>query len=247
MERRIGLLASLSLVLATALSACGSPKPEAEADPAEAQEDDWMTTPRIFSVSTQGDGGVLVRGVAAPRARVILSGTDGPAVAAGADAQGRFELHVGAAATGQVLTPEIQIGQTATPGPQRLLVVGEGRQAAALLTDGGPSLRLTPGPALDALDGDGRGLIASGRADPGQKIVVRAGGMSAQAVADSRGRWVAPVATASDRGGDIEVDGTVFHYAGPGAPAAHAERAGEGWRITRGLSGSAYQTTWLPD
>src|SRR5690606_27030866 len=69
MERRIGLLASLSLVLATALSACGSPKPEAEADPAEAQEDDWMTTPRIFSVSTQGDGGVLVRGVAAPRAR----------------------------------------------------------------------------------------------------------------------------------------------------------------------------------
>ncbi len=28
---------------------------------------------------------------------------------------------------------------------------------------------------------------------------------------------------------------------------AHAERAGEGWRITRGMSGSAYQTTWLPD
>lgn len=246
MERRIGLRLSLSLALATALSACSPPENDAEGDAAEVQDADWMATPRITSVIPQGDGGVLVRGEAAPGARVILGGADGSAVAAGADAQGRFELHVGPSAVGQVLTPEIQIGQATTPGPQRLLVFGEAERSAALLTDGGASLRLTPGPVLDALDGDGRGLVASGHAAPGQKVVVRSGGGSAQAVADSRGRWVVAVAGAGDQASDIEVGGTTFHYPGPG-PAGRVERAGEGWRTTRQLSGAARQTTWLPD
>lgn len=244
MKRRIARLLSFSLALA-ALSACGAPQREAE--PAEAREGDWTATPGILSVAPQGDGGVLVRGVAAPGARVILSGMEGPAVAAGADARGRFELHVGDEAIGQVLIPEIQIGQTRTPGPQRLLVAGEGAGLAVLLTDGGPSVRLTPGPALDAVDGDGRGLIASGRAAPGRQVAVRAGSGSSQAVADSQGRWAAPLAAVGDQAVEIDVDGKSFHYPGPGRPGARAERAGAGWRITRPLSASAYQTTWLPD
>lgn len=249
MERRIGLRLSLSLALglATALSACGAPKSDAEADTAEVQDADWMATPRITSVLSQASGGVLVRGEAAPGARVILSGADGSAVAAAADAQGRFELHVGPAAVGQILTPEIQIGQAMTPGPQRLLVVGEGGRLAALLTDGGASLRLTAGPTLDALDGDGRGLIASGRADPGRKVAVQAGGGTAQGVADSHGRWSVVVPAVGDRASDIEVEGRIFRYPGPGTPTDRVERAGEGWRVTRQLSGAARQTTWFPD
>ena len=249
MERRIGLRLSLSLALglATALSACGSPKSDTEADAAEVQDGDWMATPRITSVLSQTSGGVLVRGEAAPGARVILGGTDGSVVAAAADARGRFELHVSPAAVGQILTPEIQIGQATTPGPERLLVVGGTGGLAALLTDGGASLRLTPGPTLDALDGDGRGLIASGRADPGKKVAVRAGGGTAHGVADSHGRWGVVVPVVGDRASDIEVEGRVFHYPGPGVSADRAERAGEGWRVTRQLSSAARQTTWFPD
>lgn len=240
---------SLSLALGAALSACGAPgQPETGAGPGSggAEDGDWMATPRITSVTSQSSGGVLVRGEAAPGARVILSG-GGAVMAAGSDARGRFELHVGASAVGQILTPEIQIGQSTTPGPQRLFLAGEGGALAALLTDGGPSLRLTPGPALDALDGDGRGLIASGRTAPGQKVVVRAGGGAAEAVADARGRWSAVVPVVGDRAAEVEVDGHVFRYPGPGAPAEQAERADGGWRTTRALSGAARQTTWFPD
>lgn len=237
---------SLSVALGLTLSACGAPRqPEAGAD--QAEDGDWIATPRITSVTPQASGGLLVRGEAAPGGRVILSGVDGAAMAAGSDAAGRFELHVGASAIGQVLTLEIQIGQATTPAPQRLLVAGEGGRLTALLTDGGPSLRLTPGPALDALDGDGRGLTASGRAAPGQRITVRAGGGAAEAVADARGRWIAVVPAVGDHSAEVEVDGRRFHYPGPGLPAARAERAGDGWRTTRILSGAARQTTWFPD
>lgn len=250
MKRRIGLLISLSLALGAALSACGAPgQPETGTGPGsdEAAEGDWMATPRITSVTSQSSGGVLVRGEAAPGARVILSGGGGAVMAAGSDARGRFELHVGASALGQILTPEIQIGQATTPGPQRLFLADEGGPLAALLTDGGPSLRLTQGPALDALDGDGRGLIASGRAAPGQKVVVRAGGGAAETVADARGRWNAVVPVVGDRAAEVDVDGRVFRYPGPSAPAEQVERAGGGWRTTRALSGEARQTTWFPD
>lgn len=247
MERRNALRLSLSLALATAVSACGAPKNEATTAAAEMREDDWAATPRIISVSSRPSGGVLVRGVAQPGARVILSGAEGTAVAAAADAQGRFEIQVDAVSAGHLLTPENQVGQITTPGPQRLLIAGDRAQIAALLTEGGPSLRLTPGPVLDVLDGDGGGLIASGRARPGQKVSIRAGGGAAEAMTDKQGRWSVLVPAMADRAGVLHVDGQAFDYPGPGAPSDHAERAGEGWRITRQLSSSARQTAWLPD
>ncbi|WP_240387246.1 hypothetical protein [Brevundimonas naejangsanensis] len=239
---------SLCLVLGPALSACRAPsRPDAGPEPAQAEDGVWMATPRIASVVPKAAGGALVRGEAAPGARVILSGGDGAAMAAGADSRGLFELHIGAAALGQVLTPEIQIGQSTTPGPQRLLLAGEGGELAALLIDGEPSLRLTPGPALDAVDGDGRGLTASGRAAPGERVAVRAGSDVVHAVTDARGRWIAVVPGVGDISVEIGVGGRAFRYPGPGAPADRAERAGGGWRVTRVLSGAARQTSWFPD
>ncbi|WP_427792710.1 hypothetical protein [Brevundimonas diminuta] len=247
MERRNALRLSLCLALAMVVSACGAPKNEATTDAAEMREDDWAPTPRILGVSPRTSGGVLVRGVAQPGARVILSGGEGSVVAAAADTQGHFEIQVDAASGGRLLTPENQVGQVTTPGPQQLLIAGERQELAALLTEGGASLRLTPGPALDALDGDGGGLIASGRARPGQTVAIRAGGGVAEVTADKQGRWSVLVPAMADRAGALDVDGQIFDYPGPGSPSGQAERAGDGWRITRRLSSSARQTTWLPD
>lgn len=206
-----------------------------------------MATPRIASVTPQAAGGALVRGEAAPGTRVILSGEDGAVMAAGADSRGLFELHVDASAIGQVLTPEIQIGQSTAQGPQRLILAGDGGDLAALLTDGEPSLRLTPGPALDAVDGDGRGLTASGRAAPGERVAVRAGSDVVHAMTDARGRWTTVVPGAGDHAVEIFVGERTFRYPGPGASTSRAERAGDGWRVTRSLSGDARQTSWFPD
>lgn len=238
---------SLGLAMGMALSGCGSPQDDAPTPPKETTEGDWAATPRINSVLPQPSGGALVRGVAVPGARVVLSGKEGPAVAVSADAQGLFELQVAATSIGGLLTPEIQIGQDTTPGPQQLLITGEDERLAVLLTQGGASLRLTPGPVLDVLDGDGRGLVASGRTKPGRQIVLRAGGGQAEAVADRTGRWTIVVPIIGDQAAVIQVDGHDFHYPGPGQPSDRAERAGQGWRITRQLSGVARQTSWLPD
>lgn len=248
MKRGIGFWACLGLALAPALSACRqAPEAPVTASADQAGEAVWLAAPRILSVTPQSGGGVLVRGEAAPGARVVLSGGTGAVMAASADASGRFELPVVADAIGQVLTPEIQIGQASTPGPQRLLLAGEPARLAALLTDGGASLRLTPGPALDALDGDGRGLLATGRAEPGRRVEIRAGGGVAEALADADGRWVAVVPVIGDQAAVVEAAGRAFRYPGPGPSINRAERAGEGWRVTRVLSGVARQTTWFPD
>src|SRR5690606_41682439 len=102
-------------------SGCCSPPQPPEA-PKQADQVNWSATPHTDNVTLQGSrqgSGVVVSGQAPPGARVILSNALGEAMAAGADSHGRFELPVGREALGHVLTPEIQIGQTPTPGPER--------------------------------------------------------------------------------------------------------------------------------
>lgn len=195
-----------------------------------------------------------MRGEASPGARVVLRGGQDLAFAAGADEAGRFELHVGDLPGTVILTPEVQIGQFPAPGPERLLLVGEGPPLAALLIEGGASRRLSRGPVLDSVDGDGQGLMVSGRAKPGSQVTVSAdGGAEIAAGADPTGRWAAALPNLSDRPASILVGGARFSYPGPGqadgggeAPG-RIERSGEGWRVTRSLSASARQTSWFPD
>lgn len=248
--RRLGgARLTLAACLGLTILGCSGPRPSAE-EPKNADQDNWAAAPHIDKVTLQGSGhgsGVLVSGQAPAGARVILSNALGQAMAAGADSQGRFELPVGREALGHVLTPEIQIGQTPTPGPERLFLAGDSAIVAALLIDGGPSRRLTDGPTLDAVDGDGRALLASGRASPGQRVEVRSEGETAVAVADEAGRWTAPLARVGDRSVQIEVGGERYAYPGPGPATGRAERAGLGWRVTRSLSDAARQTSWFPD
>ncbi|WP_278068996.1 hypothetical protein [Brevundimonas sanguinis] len=242
---RGGLKLSLATCLGLTIVGCSGPRQPME-EPNQADQDNWAAAPHIDKVTLQGSG-VVVSGQAPAGARVILSNALGQAMAAGADSQGRFELRVGREALGHVLTPEIQIGQTPTPGPERLFLAGDGAIVAALLIDGGPSRRLTDGPALDAVDGDGRALLASGRSTPGQRVEVKSEGETAVAVADEAGLWTASLSRAGDRAVQIEVGGERYAYPGPGPATGRAERAGQGWRVTRALSDAARQTSWFPD
>ncbi len=245
MKRRI-VIAGIGAALA--LAGCKAPVERADADEARL-EGGWTASARITAVERQG-GGLIVRGDAPPGARVVLRGDQDTAYAAGADASGRFEMHILDLSSVMLLRPEVQTGQFPASGPERLLVAGDGEALAALVIEGGPSRRLSAGPALDSVDGDGRGLVAAGRARPGATVSVSAyGGAVAQAVANADGRWATAVSNVGDRPVTIRVDGEAFDYPGPSEVPGEASfaRSAAGWRLTRRLSAAAWQTSWFPD
>ncbi|HEY1072333.1 hypothetical protein [Brevundimonas sp.] len=213
------------------------------------QDGGWTAAPRIRAVEREG-AGLIVHGEAPPGARVVLRGGQDAAFAAGADAFGRFDVRVGAPSSPMLLTPEVQIGQFTAPGPERLMLVGKGTLFAAMLVEGGASRRLSAGPALDSVDGDGRGVLVSGRAAPGARLTVSGGGGAAVEVSvDPSGRWTAALTNIGDHPTSIHVGDRSFAYPGPAGEEAvgRIERAGAGWRLTRALSSSARQTSWFPD
>lgn len=229
---------------------CSQPSGSPSGDRVE-RDSGWIQPPRIEAVRAT-NGGLAVTGTAPPGARVVLRGQHGAAFAAGADAGGQFEVRVDLPSAALLLTPEVQRGQTATPASDQLLLPEGGRGATALLAAGGASRRLDPGPALDAVDGDGRGLVASGRAQPAQVVLVGlAGGGAAQIRAGPDGRWTAVLPGARDQPTAVRVGAAVFAYPGPGAAPVEGqvriERAGQGVRVMRSLSSTARQTSWFPD
>ena len=245
MKRRI-VVAGLGAALV--LAGCKAPVEPAGGGESP-QDGGWTATPRISTVEIQGEG-LVIRGDASPGARVVLRGDQDVAFAAAADRAGRFELRVATLPSAVLLTPEVQIGQLPTPGPEQLVLADEGRLLAALLIEGGASRRLSRGPILDSVDGDGRGLVVSGRAGAGVKVAVSADGGAVQEVtADEQGRWVAALTGVGDRPASIAAGEKAFAYPGPAAEDGlnRVARAGAGWRVTRALSASARQTSWFPD
>ena len=242
------LSAALALPVAgaLALAACG-PAETRKAGDETVQGAAWLTPPVITGVEQRADG-LIVRGDAAPGARVVLRTSETAGFAASADRAGRFEIQMPSPGAALILIPEIQTGQSQTPGREQLLLIGGGTPLSALLSDGGASRRLGLAPALDAVDGDGRGLVVSGRAEPGAEVTVTAGGVVVHAVAGDDRRWTAGLSGVGDRPLDIKVGDGVFDYPGPAGQAdGQAARVGKGWRLTRALSPSARQTSWFPD
>lgn len=210
----------------------------------------WTQVPRIEGVSLKGRH-ALIRGFAASEDRVVLRGDEGETYAVGADSQGRFELAITLPDESVVLIPEVQQGQDGVQGPQRLVILPD-VDLAVIQTDGGGSARLTPGPALDAIDNDGQVLVASGRGQPGQRvrISVRDRFETEVRVGDDR-RWSTVLAGVSNQAFAVSVDDEVFNYPGPGdvledEQNQHLELVGSGWRLTRRLDERAFLVSWFP-
>ncbi|WP_077355646.1 hypothetical protein [Brevundimonas sp. LM2] len=206
--------------------------------------DGWASSPRVEGVIRTG-GMLVVGGRTEPLGRVVLTGADGVAYAAGADAGGRFDVRIPAWTQDVVLDVKAQVGQIAYPAPYRLLVAADPRGPIALLAIGAPTRRLGPAPALDAIDTDGRATLLSGRSAPQSEVSV--GMAQGRPVAtDAMGRWTTSVSGAA--GAPVQVGNATFE---PPPLSLDGEtrlrRLGGGWVIAWGGAGGARQTTWFPD
>ncbi len=248
MKRWIVAKAALSTALvlvAPTLSACSEKKDAAVAsEPGAPVESPWTQPPMVDAARREG-GQVVVRGAAAPNARVVLRAGDGAAVAVSADAAGRFELRAPLTPGDMRLRPEVQIGEDAAPSPETLVLLQGGAGPIVLIAAGEPTTRLDGRGRLDAVDSDGAVLIVSGRAN-GPPPEVTINGRRAPVLSRTGGSWRA---TAPDGGAaSIVVDGERFDYPGVGSQADfQSQRAGDGWRLTWPTGPSGRQTTWLPD
>ena len=251
MKRAMFGKAAIAILLCVGNAACSPPAPAAaEQDRVPAAVGGWNRPPMIRSVR-RIPGGLVFAGQAEPGTRVVLRSDSGPAHAAAADDQGRFEIRMIAPAGDLLLRPETQVGQDAAPAPERLLILAGGRGPVAILRAGGATQRLDRAPALGAVDSDGRMRLVSGRsALAGAPIDLQAGGESGRVTPDASGRW-SLVLTPSAGPDEIRVGGRAFIWPGEGVGRAGAgtqvERAGAGWRVVWSAPGGGRQTTWLPD
>lgn len=243
------------VVLMGALSvACTPPAtPAAEEARGQPAAGGWTRPPMIRAVRRM-PGGLVFTGEAEPGARVVLRSESGPAHAAAADEQGRFEIRMVGPTGDLLLRPETQVGQDASPAPERLLIIAGGRGPVAILRAGGPTRRLDRAPGLGAVDSDGRMRLVSGRVTPGGPPVdLQAGGEVGRGVPDAVGNW-SLVLTLSSGPDVIRVGQRSFTWPGEGAAGAGTdgdgigvERAGAGWRVVWSGPAGGRQTTWLPD
>lgn len=249
MKRAMFGKAAAAGVLCAVSVACSPPAaPEAEKTQGPAAAAGWTRPPMIRSVRHAPDG-LVFTGRAEPRTRVVLRSESGPAHAAAADDEGRFEIRMTPPAGDLLLRPETQVGQDAAPSPDRLLIVAGGRGPVVILRAGGATRRLDRAPALGAVDSDGRMRLVSGRSAPaGPPIDLEAGGETGRVTPDASGNWSLGVA-ASTGPDEIRVGGRTFVWPGEGATgsALRIERAGAGWRVVWSGPAGGRQTTWLPD
>jgi len=249
MKRAMFGKAAMAALACITIAACSPPAaPPGEQGQTLSSVGGWTRPPMILAVRRM-TGGLVFTGQAEPGARVVLRSDSGPAYAAAADEQGRFELRMNNPVGHMLLRPETQVGQDAVPAPERLLVIAGGRGPVAILRAGGATRRLDRAPALGAVDSDGRMRLASGRSVPGGAlIVVQAGGETGRVTPDAEGRWNLML-TPSQGADEIRIDDRSFSWPGEGAAdaALRVERAGGGWRVVWSGPTGGHQTTWLPD
>ncbi len=254
MKRAILGKAMMAALLSAAAVACSPPSaPQAEQGQDLSTAGGWTRPPMIRSVQ-RTSGGLIFTGQAEPGARVVLRSDTGPAHAAAADRQGRFEIRMTAPTGDLLLRPETQVGQDASPAPERLLIVAGGRGPVAILRSGGATRRLDRAPELGAVDSDGKMRLVSGRGAPtGGPIEFQAGGEAGRVTPDPTGLW-SLVLTPSAGPDEIRIGQRTFTWPGEGSGASaegetgiRVERAGAGWRVIWNGPAGGRQTTWLPD
>jgi hypothetical protein len=249
MKRAMFDKAAMAVLLCAAAAACSPPTaPGADKAREPAAVAGWTRPPMIRSVQ-RVPGGLVFSGQAEPGARVVLRSDSGPAHAAAADDQGRFEIRMTPPPGDLLLRAETQVGQDAAPAPDRLLIVAGGRGPVAVLRAGGATRRLDRAPSLGAVDSDGRMRLVSGRSvSVTAPIEIQAGGETGRVTPDTSGRW-SLMMTPSAGPDEIRVGGRTYVWPGEGGadPAFRVERAGAGWRVAWRGPGGGRQTIWLPD
>jgi len=249
MKRAMFDKAIMTLLLCLTSAACSPSTPsQTEKAQSAAAIEGWTRPPMIQSVR-RAPSLLIFTGRAEPGARVVLRSDSGPAYAAAADDQGRFEIRMAPPAGDLLLRPETQTGQDAAPAPERLLIVAGGRGPVGVLRAGGATRRLDRAPALGAVDSDGRMRLASGRTAPGgAPIDLQAGDETGRVTPDESGRWSLVLAPSAGPD-DIRVGGRTFTWPGEvaGDAAFRVDRAGAGWRVVWSEPAGGRQTTWLPD
>lgn len=250
MKRSI-FLSLTALPVAGLLALGGCDRTPDRTAPAQGAEVGWTTTP-LIQKATRGPDGLQLSGVTAPGGRVVLRGGHAPAFATGSDQAGRFSLTLSTPATDTVFAVEAQRGEHAAPAPYALLVSHDPAGPVVMVADGAPSRRLDGDGVLDAVDSDGRALLATGRAPPRASVAVRAAERSVQAVADAEGRWSAVLTPEGAGPMTVTVADRRYDYPGPGpAPAAgdgevRLDLAGQGRRAVWRLGPGAWRSSWFP-
>lgn len=209
----------------------------------------WIMPPSVTGLRRDG-AELVVSGQADPGGRVVLRTPAGRAYAAVADTEGLFEVRL-SAVNGLVLTPEAQLGQETVPAPDRVMILDAERGTAVLLSPGGTSRRLGEGPLLSSVDHDGRAVILSGRATPGQDVSVDVPGRGPiQVQADAQGHW--RIGMDGSPPSEVRVDGQAFAIpalsvdrSGPASAITRLERA-DGFYLRWQAPDGAPQTSWLP-
>lgn len=242
---------ALAAIFATAGCGDGADK----ATPAQRSESEWTTTP-ILRQAVRTPQGLRLTGVTSPQGRVVLRGGDGPAFATGSDAEGRFTLSISNQTADVVFAVESQRGEDAAPAPYDLLVAKDPGGPIVMLADGAPSQRLDGEGVLDAIDSDGRALVAAGRAPPRSMVTIRAGtGSGFEAAADAEGRWSAVLTPDGAGSMTVTIGARSFDYPGPGAVSAvdgvgaggvRLEPFGQGWRAVWRLGDGSWRSSWFP-
>lgn len=241
------VILGLFALAATAVAPTGCSRAPAAPDAeASAQASRWAAPPRVESVEATGEG-LVVRGAAPRQGRVVLIASSGDSYAASADGAGRFEIRIPPLPQDVLFQPGLQLGQDVAVGAERLLVARDG--LAALLTLGGASRRLDRRMPLEAVDGDGQGLIVSGRASPGAAVALTLNGTRIPVTADADGRWSAML-NAGAGAAVLGVDGARYLYPGgdaPSRPGLAVTRAGDGRRVDWRPASGGGQSSWFPD
>ncbi|MBU1347525.1 MAG: hypothetical protein KKA16_11340 [Alphaproteobacteria bacterium] len=240
MKRRI----ALTLIVAAAVLPTACRQPASPAAVAEPAQDGWVMPPIIDAV-TPSQAGLIVRGQAAPSGRVVVRAAEGPAYAAGADADGRFELRIPRPRMDALFIVEARSGQVGYPAPYRLLVAADPAGPIGLLTIGAPTRRLDVAGGLDAIDSDGQSAFLSGRTEAGSVVEIEAG-VPRTVTAGPDGRW--SVSRPGNGASPVAVEGVVSTPpAGRSTADDMLERVVDGWRISWSTPGGGRQTTWFPD
>lgn len=250
----------------TALAAialtCGCSEESAWRNPALAQQAEgraeaaYLAPPMITSLSA-GGGGLELRGLAEPGARVRLGAPTGEELFAPADTQGGWTLTLPQSPSVRLYGLSMAMaGRTQSEGYVAILPDGRAvrlRAGAGAIPLSAPAGRLR----ILAIDYDLDGAaVVSGQATPGADLVLRVDGIDAQGRAEPNGRFsIAATEPLSPGQHDILVAGdgevrmvlSAARAGDLGAAPVKAVREGAGWRIDWLTPGGGVQTTVIPN